>query len=102
MGRVDRTGLATKLVNLGETFPGSVLGLMDVAICGEHHNWKADHVMETAFLKAFASEGVGACGTALGLEMIEQDFQPVLDKFNQGDISARELYDATQWKTHWG
>lgn len=100
--RVDRTGLATELVDLGESFPGSVLGPMDVAICGEHHNWKADHDMEVAFIKAFASEGDGACGTALGLEMIEQDFQPVLDKFNRGDISARELYDATQWKTHWG
>lgn len=39
---------------------------------------------------------------ALGLEMVDQELQPALDRFNSGESSVLDLYRETQWAQRWG
>lgn len=81
--------------------PSKMLRDVDVAVLGEHHAFRADHAMEADFLRAFASQR-GGRSVDLGLEMVAQPLQPVLDAFNRGDLSVDELPGALEWKTRWG
>jgi len=83
------------------SFPSEVLEAMDVAVLGEHHNQISDHAMEADFIQAFA-KAKGPKTIALGLEMVEQPFQPVLDAFNRGDIDLSRMEQDTQWSKRWG
>ncbi|KAI0565360.1 heme-binding uptake Tiki ChaN [Gracilaria domingensis] len=38
---------------------------------------------------------------AVGLEMVQAKFQPLLDKFVAGRLSELDLYLATEWETRW-
>ncbi|CAE8699817.1 unnamed protein product [Polarella glacialis] len=99
---VDRPGHYTP-VQLGSaaSFPEEILRDMDVAIMGEHHNFSADHLLEAEFLRGFAAaHAPGSVG--LGLEMVEQQLQPELDRFNSGELSLEELPQVLKWKSRWG
>jgi uncharacterized iron-regulated protein len=38
---------------------------------------------------------------AVGLEQVEVQFQPALDKYIQGSISLDEMREAVEWDTRW-
>jgi len=76
----------------------------DVVLVGEHHNSKEDHRLQLSLLSEFAKAGSvndQAGRLVLGLEQVEQRFQPVLDAFVAGDIGLEELYVKTEWATRW-
>lgn len=84
-------------------FPHELADDCDVVILGEHHNSSSDHSMEADFTREFTKERGRRAGLppAVGLEMVEQQFQPILDSFGRGEISVTDLYDATEWSTRW-
>lgn len=78
-----------------------MLQKLDVAVLGEHHPDLADKQLEVDFINDFA-KAKGFKDASLGLEMVEQPFQPVLDAFNQGEIGLDELKEGVQWSKRWG
>jgi len=52
-------------------------------------------------LRAFAAAQPGR-HVAVGLEMVDQPLQPVLDEFNRGALPVDELRHALQWDSRWG
>lgn len=57
--------------------------------------------MEASFVASFA-QAKGAQGAALGLEMVAQPYQPVLDAYNRGEITLDVMFRDTQWPKRWG
>lgn len=99
---IDSPSTASKLLQKSNgAFPTDIFQKMDVAILGEHHGDVPDHNMEVEFISAFA-EAKGRGNSALGLEMVSQTFQPVLDAFNSGEITMEVLFKDTQWSRRWG
>uniref|UniRef100_A0A7S4VRY3 Haem-binding uptake Tiki superfamily ChaN domain-containing protein n=1 Tax=Alexandrium monilatum TaxID=311494 RepID=A0A7S4VRY3_9DINO len=96
--RVAATGDAEE-VETG-AIPDALLRGSDVVVLGEHHDRFDDHRMQADFVRAFASAR-GEQNTAVGLEMVEQPFQPALDRFNRGEISVADLYNETEWSKRW-
>lgn len=85
----------------GGVLPDALLRNSDVVVLGEHHDRFEDHRMQADFVRAFAGARGGRGATAVGLEMVEQPFQPALDRFNRGEISVSDLYEATEWSKRW-
>ncbi|CAJ1433290.1 unnamed protein product [Effrenium voratum] len=59
--------------------------------------------MEADFAAAFIQQQKRRTGMApaIGLEMVEQPFQAVLDSFGRGELMVKDLYDATEWSKRW-
>lgn len=73
---------------------------------GEHHNSLRDHQLQISILQDLeaqwkASIGASSRGLVVGLEAVQQRFQPVLDDYIGGKIEEEELYTGTEWKTRW-
>ncbi|CAE8620297.1 unnamed protein product [Polarella glacialis] len=63
--------------------------------------WEAAVAEVAEFLRGFAAaHAPGSVG--LGLEMVEQQLQPELDRFNSGELSLEELPQVLKWKSRWG
>jgi len=81
-------------------------------LVGEGHRNPCDHKAQLKTLKLLAqtcatnNQGkTGAkqdCPFILGLEMVSEDKQEILDQFTQGHISLQELPQALEWKDNWG
>ena len=70
----------------------------DYVLVGEGHDQVCDHDIQADLLNAMAQ----ISRPVLGLEMADASRQPVLDRFNVGEISVEQLPDALEWKTSWG
>mmetsp|Transcript_6716 Transcript_6716/g.8833 ORF Transcript_6716/g.8833 Transcript_6716/m.8833 type:complete len:444 (+) Transcript_6716:3-1334(+) len=75
----------------------------DVVFLGEHHNSAQDHQMQADLIGRFAKERKKM---AIGLEMIQQQFQPVLDAYISKqipDLKAADdaLFKDTEWEDRW-
>jgi uncharacterized iron-regulated protein len=66
-------------------------------LLGENHDSACDHESQARLLAAMASTS-----PALGLEMVDVDRQPVLDRFNSGELGVDELEAALDWSHSWG
>lgn len=64
---------------------------------GEHHNSLVDHALQARIINALSRKKP----VAVGLEMVQQRFQPALDSFIAGDIDELELYFRTEWDDRW-
>ncbi|MEO1620341.1 MAG: ChaN family lipoprotein [Cyanobacteria bacterium J06632_3] len=69
-----------------------------VIYLGETHNSTADHAAQLDIIQARASE----TDIAIGLEMFQRPFQPVLDSYLTGDITEAELIEQSEYETRWG
>lgn len=74
----------------------------DVILLGEHHNSTEDHALQLELLRDLA----GQCDRdgkllAVGMEMVQKRFQPVLDAYVQGGLSDRALFEQTDWARRW-
>jgi uncharacterized iron-regulated protein len=91
-------------------------GLLDdlqskrAVLLGEHHPESRDHMLQAALIRTLHetiqrndSSGVPTATTklAVGLEAIQRQFQPVLDKYCAGSIDEEELQKATEWDSRW-
>ncbi len=81
-------------------------------LVGEGHRNPCDHKVQLKILKLLtqiysthtqetAGERKG-CALILGLEMVSEDKQEILDQFTQGRISLQELPQALNWEDDWG
>ena len=68
-------------------------------LVGEGHSVACGHRVQADVLAALVRSGLTP---TLGLEMVSVDMQPVLDRFNAGDIGVDELEAALDWKKNWG
>ena len=72
----------------------------DVLFFGEHHDSDADHRLQVALLRQLQQYN-GGRKLAIGLEMVQTKFQPVLDKYCAGKISEGELFEQVEWADRW-
>lgn len=89
---IDRFGDPVAL----EDFRQACAGRRYILI-GENHGQSCDHEVQAALLSALAD-----CRPAVGLEMVDIDSQPALDRFAAGDLDLDELPHALDWQRTWG
>ena len=71
----------------------------DVIYLGETHSDEADHIAQLEIITAMHQ----TCGDiAIGLEMFQRPFQPVLDRYIAGEITEAELVEQSEYETRWG
>lgn len=73
---------------------------------GEHHNSARDHKLQADFVRKIHNIRQKKLGTkngnmSVGLEMIQVQFQPVLDAYIAKKISADEMKAQVQWERRW-
>jgi len=73
----------------------------DVILLGEHHNSLADHQMQKRIVERLYKGTRGKRPMAVGMEMVQQRFQPVLDQYVAGKLTDAELYKNTEWEKRW-
>jgi uncharacterized iron-regulated protein len=71
----------------------------DFILVGESHTNLCDHAVQARLIEALAG---GGARFVIGLEMLPVTAQPVLDRFNAGELGAEELGEAVGWKKLWG
>ena len=77
----------------------SALASARVVYLAEIHTSEADHAAQLEIIQALqASNGE----IAIGLEMFQRPFQPVLDAYLAGDIDEAELIEQSEYETRWG
>lgn len=105
-----RTPVAMEDVMPGELFaPGGEAVAVERAVremrgaryvlVGEGHTVACDHRVQADVLDAMVAAGERP---VLGLEMVPVDLQPVLDRFNAGEIGVDDLEEALDWEETWG
>ena len=69
---------------------------------GEHHPVLRDHLLQAALLKRLCSTNPTNRPLAVGLEAVQQQFQPVLDNYIAGyEMTEDQLFLATDWEKRW-
>ncbi len=69
-----------------------------VIYLGESHRLERHHDIQAQIVADLANRGVPL---VLGIEQLESFQQPVLDKYNRGEIDFDELAEATEWDRRW-
>jgi len=67
---------------------------------GEHHDAARDHQLQADIIASLRSSSPHR-PLAVGFEMFQRRFQPVLDAYVAGDISEAELEEQSEWRTRW-
>ena len=78
---------------------GQIAGRFDYILVGEGHTSACDHQVQAAVLAALAEAGHPP---VVGLEMVGQDRQDVLNRFNGLDMPVAQLEEALDWPNSWG
>ena len=71
----------------------------DVVYLGEQHDSVADHAAQLEIIEAIYAENPDI---AIGLEMFQRPFQPVIDRYLAGEISEAELVEQSEYEQRWG
>jgi len=71
----------------------------DVVYLGERHDSVADHEAQLEIIEALYAQN---SDLAIGLEMFQRPFQPVVDRYLTGEISEADLVVQTQYMERWG
>ncbi|KAJ8604791.1 hypothetical protein CTAYLR_001061 [Chrysophaeum taylorii] len=64
---------------------------------GEHHDASADHAVQAELIRSLSSRR--QC--CVGLEAVQQRFQPALDLYVDRKISATEMRRRVEWDSRW-
>jgi uncharacterized iron-regulated protein len=83
-----------------EDFPDVVedLSKVDVIFLGERHTIPRHHDLQAKVVSALGNKNIPF---ALGLEQMESEQQPKLDRFNRGEIDFDRLAKETDWSKRW-
>jgi uncharacterized iron-regulated protein len=73
------------------------LGDSQIIYIGENHTDPAHHRIQLRVIQDLTARHQ----TAVGLEMIDHAYQPVLDKWSQGELSEQAFLEKTQWYANW-
>jgi uncharacterized iron-regulated protein len=68
-----------------------------VIYIGENHTDPVHHRIQVQVIQALAA----AHQTAVGVEMIDHSYQPVLDKWSQGELSEQDFLEKLHWYANW-
>ncbi|MGE4503986.1 MAG: ChaN family lipoprotein [Desulfovibrionaceae bacterium] len=76
----------------------------EYVVLGEGHRNACDHDIQQRVARGLAEAGAkpGEPGPAIGLEMVPANLQPVLDRFNAGEIAPEDLDRELDWNATWG
>jgi uncharacterized iron-regulated protein len=86
-------------IDLNEfAFLSSLSNGADYVLVGEGHTVACDHTAQTRIIAALAGAGRQP---VVGLEMVSEDAQDVLDSFNSGAIPLEKLPEALDWAHTW-
>ena len=77
----------------------SALSAAQVVYLAEIHTSEADHAAQLQIIQSL-HETQG--DIAIGMEMFQRPFQPVLDAYLAGEISEAELVEQSEYETRWG
>jgi uncharacterized iron-regulated protein len=70
---------------------------------GEIHNSATDHADQLAILKhLYQQKSPASPPLAIGLEMFQKPYQPVINQYLAGKISEEQLVAQTEYKKRWG
>ncbi len=70
---------------------------------GEIHNSTTDHADQLAILEHLHQQKSTAIPPlAIGLEMFQKPYQPIIDQYLVGKISEKQLVERTEYKKRWG
>lgn len=77
----------------------------DVIFLGEHHNKADDHNLQAEIIAGLAARR-GNQNIAVGLEMVQAQFQPALDAYisaeiKDDDAAEKALYNDVEWAERW-
>lgn len=75
------------------------LAQADVIYLGETHTDEADHIAQLDIITAMHQ---ARGDIAIGLEMFQRPFQPVLDQYIAGEITETDLVEQSEYETRWG
>lgn len=76
-----------------------VLKQNDIIYLAESHDDAAAHQAQLAIIQALHSENRPI---AIALEMFQRPFQPILDRYLQGEITEVELREQSEYDERWG
>lgn len=71
----------------------------DVVYLGERHDSELDHAAQLNIIESLHAENPDM---AIGLEMFQRPFQPLLDRYIAGEISEEELVKQSEYMERWG
>jgi uncharacterized iron-regulated protein len=66
-------------------------------LVGESHGSACDHRVQAELIRALSSRR-----PAIGLEMVEEEQQPILERFSTGEMEVGALSEALDWNDTWG
>lgn len=72
---------------------------MNVVYLGETHDRAEDHRAQLEIIQALHRKNPQM---AIALEMFQRPFQPIIDRYLAGEISAQELRSQTEYDQRWG
>ncbi len=70
----------------------------DVVYLAETHSDPADHAAQLEIVQALSEKR----DVAIGLEMFQRPFQPVLDSYLAGSLTEADLIEQSEYETRWG
>lgn len=75
----------------------------DVIYLGENHDLPQHHAAQLAIItQLLKSPADSSTQLAIGLEMFQRPFQPILDRYLAREITEAELRKQTEYDTRWG
>ena len=77
----------------------TAVGDKRIVYVGENHDNYANHTVQLQFIKDLSGSGVQI---AIGMEMFQKPFQPVLDEFIKGSIDQKTFLKKTEYFKRWG
>jgi uncharacterized iron-regulated protein len=88
-------------VTLGEAVDFVGEDDVNVVFLGEHHWSYVDHALEAKIIEELHQQHRRPQALSVGLEMVQQRFQSVLDAYINRSIDELDLYIQTDWDTLW-
>ena len=73
----------------------------DVIYLGENHNDPEDHARQLEIIQQLQQDDNDA-QLAIGMEMFQRPFQPIIDRYLAQEISEEELREQTEYDSRWG
>lgn len=97
---VAKSTVAINLKSLGSIASiAPELAKHKVVFVGESHTSYSDHLNQLAVIQNLHQRWGNRL--SIGLEMIQQPYQPFLDKYISGSITEREMLKGAQWYSRW-
>jgi uncharacterized iron-regulated protein len=73
----------------------------NIIYLGEFHDSASDHADQLAILD-YLRQQKSSSGLAIGLEMFQKPYQPIIDQYLAGKISEQQLVAQTEYEKRWG